>query len=55
MISREHILDFIRDDDLLNTLSINDRYEIMIACCSHSDFLGQLVEKSIDREDARNN
>jgi len=52
MTNREEVLEFFRSDSI-NDLDTSDRYEIMMACCSQSDFLEGLINKAIDEEEGR--
>lgn len=47
MITREQILEFIRDDECLDSLTQGDREEIIIAMCSNDDDLECLIEDAI--------
>lgn len=51
MTTRDEIMEFFRNDDEcenINSLSIDDRYELMITLCAHSDDLEIAVKKAID-------
>ena len=52
MITKEQVLEYFRGDSL-EDLEAEDRYEIMVACCSQSDFLEVLINKAIDDEEKR--
>ena len=43
-MDQEQIMEFFRNDDLLNTLNEYDRREIALACFSFSDKLCRLTE-----------
>lgn len=49
MITREQVLEYFRIDEM-EELDVSDRYEIMLACCSQSDFLEQRIRQVIDDE-----
>ena len=52
MITRDQVMDFFRyDEDCenINSLSIDDRYELMITLCSHSDNLEIYVNQAIEK------
>jgi predicted DNA binding protein len=51
-VNRDDIMKFFRDDEEchnINSLSIADREEILIALCSHSDSLELSVRRAIDQ------
>lgn len=50
MITSEQVMEYFRSD-YLEELEIHDRYEVMIACCSHSEFLEELVKQAMDAEE----
>lgn len=52
MITREQVMEYFRSDEM-NELETHDRYEIMIACCSQSDFLEELINVAIEKEEKR--
>lgn len=47
-MEREDIMKFFRDDERLNELSIDDRYEISLACLAFNDRLCRLLEIAYD-------
>ena len=52
-IDRDDIMDFFRyDEDCENihSLSIDDRYELMIWLCEHSDYMERGINKLIDED-----
>lgn len=51
MITRDEIMEWFRDDndcENINSLSIDDRHELMISLCAHSDDLETALQKMID-------
>lgn len=52
MITREQVMEYFRSE-AMEELGGYDRYEIMVACCSHSDFLEELVNVAIEKEEKR--
>lgn len=47
MITREQVMEFFRSDKLDEQLKDYDKFEIMVACCSQSDYLEQRVLQAI--------
>lgn len=49
MINREQILEYFRSDKM-EELTYFDRCEIMLACCSQSEFLEIEIKRAIEKE-----
>lgn len=52
MTNRQEIMDFFRNDEFcenISTFSDEDRHELMLLLCEHSENLYQGVHKAIER------